>query len=59
MKKFGESSKILLFLTGILNEGDNAEHAKAKKDAIYMDEAKQRTIQHQFDAYIKRLFGAR
>lgn len=49
---YGQLSKIQSFTTGILNEGDNPN--KAQKDVAAMMKKDKSTIQHQFDAYIKK-----
>lgn len=50
---FEKSSKISTISTGILNEG--LRHGElCKKDVVALDDSKQRTVQHQFDAYVKK-----
>lgn len=50
---FEKSSKISTISTGILNEGLRPGEL-CKKDVVALDDSKQRTIQHQFDAYVKK-----
>ena len=50
---FEKSSKISTISTGILNEGLRPGEL-CKKDVVALDDSKQRTVQHQFDAYVKK-----
>lgn len=49
----GKTSKISAISTGILNEGISPGEL-CEKDVVALDDSKHRTIQHQFDAYVKK-----